>query len=294
MVSFVTKYKPKCLADVVYPDTDTEIGIKLYENAVRFNHIILHGTFGTGKTTVASLLPKAVVDDVDEVNDVRFINGSMVRGINEVRAIEDFLNYVSWNKIGAKFVIIDEAEQLTAAAQFSLKGVLDEFIESAMFIFTTNTINKLDGGIQSRSEAFLFDPLPVQQLVPLVKRVLNAEGLSMSDQQIKHFAETHGGSVRGLLMQLESMVLKFKLRNRLRTTTQTPSPNQSPPTSAVTSNPVSCNTTPNQSPPTSAATSNPVSCNPTPNQSPPTSAATSNPVSCNPTPNQSPPSSQAA
>ncbi|EME68249.1 replication factor C small subunit [Paramagnetospirillum caucaseum] len=277
MVAFTTKYKPKCLADVVYPDTQTELDIMSYENAGRFNNIILYGTYGTGKTTIARLMPKAVVDDVDEDNEVDFINGSKVRGIQCIDDVEDFLHLTSWNKKGFKFVIIDEAEQLTKQAQFALKGVMDRFIDDAMFIFTTNHINDLYGGIQSRAEIYLLDPPPVERLVPLVKHVLKCEKLTMSDPQINQFTAKYGTSVRNLLMKLETLTINAK-----RKASQPPStPN------------LSCNTTLNQPTPTSAAiTSNPVSCNTTLNQPTPTSAATtSNPVSCNTTLNQSTPTS---
>ena len=255
MVSFTTKYKPTSLADVVYPDTQTQLDIMSYENAGRFNHIILYGPYGTGKSTIARLMPKAVVDDVDEDNEVSFINGSKVCGIQNIDDIEDFLHLTSWNKKALKFVIIDEAEQLTRATQLALKGVLDKYNDSAMFIFTTNHIGNLDGGIQSRSEIYLFDPPPVARLVPLVKRVLKSEGLSMSDEHINQFTAKYGKSVRGLLRQLETLTINFK-RNVSQAT--------SPP---------SCNTTPKQPKPTSAATSNPVSCNTTPTLTPPSSQA---------------------
>lgn len=257
MVAFTTKYKPMCLADVVYPDTQTELDIMSYQNAGRFNNIILHGTYGTGKTTIAKLMPKAIVNDVDEQNEVRFINGSKVRGIQNIDDIEDFLYRVSWNTKGFKFVIIDEAEQLTSQAQFALKGVMDQFIDDAMFIFTTNHINKLYAGIQSRSEMYLFDPPPAERLVPLVKHVLKCEKLTMSDEQINQFTAMYGTSVRGLLRQLETLTINAK-----RNASQRPSTPS-----------LSCNTTPNQPTPTSAATtSNPVSCNTTLNQPTPTSS----------------------
>jgi DNA polymerase III delta prime subunit len=278
MVSFTVKYKPKCLADVVYPDIQTQNDIMSYQEGGRFNPIILSGTYGTGKTTIAKLLPMEVAPGLIWLNDVKYINGSLVRGINLIRDIEVFLNLCCWNMYGYRFVIIDEAEQLTAQAQYSMKGLMDDFIEDTMFIFTTNYIDKIDGGIQSRSQRYLFDPPPVAQLVPLVERVLKSEMVTMSAHQINQYIARYGASVRGLLMQLETDILNFRRTNNLLASIQAQS----------------CATTLIQPSSSSAAPSAPASSNTPTAQSPQPSAAPSTPLTCNATSTQSPPSSQAA
>ncbi len=225
MEQFTIKYAPKTLRDVVYHDDKTHDEIMEFENG-RFRNIILYGPYGNGKTTIAKLLPYAVAFDVNWQSDVDFKNGSLLNGIDAIREIEVRIKLYTINCRRCNFVIIDEADQLTKAAQLSLKSLMDECAQSAMFIFTTNYLQKIDGGLQTRSLKFQLDPPPSHRLVPLIEKVLESEGLRMPLASMELFARHHGSGVRNLLMELENEVLRHK-RLAIRSATS-----------------MSCNTTP--------------------------------------------------
>lgn len=115
--------------------------------------MLFSGPPGIGKTTVA----KAICSQLDLDNF--FINASLYGNIDMIRTdVQAFASTVSFNG-KRKVVILDEADGLSAAAQASLRGVINEFASNASFILTANFRNKLTEPIISRLEEvnFLFN-----------------------------------------------------------------------------------------------------------------------------------------
>lgn len=112
---WVETYRPKTVADTILPDR-IKSQFQAYVDAKNLPNLILSGGPGCGKTTVA----KAILDELG--CDYMVINGSLNGNIDMLRnEILQFASTVSFNG-GRKFVILDEADYLTAATQAALRN----------------------------------------------------------------------------------------------------------------------------------------------------------------------------
>ena len=134
---WVEKYRPNKIADCILPD-----GIKsTFEQIVKggeLHNMLLTGTAGLGKTTVA----KALCNELDL--DYILINGSEESGIDTLRTkIKNFASTVSLQG-GLKVVILDEADYLNPqSTQPALRGFIEEFSGNCRFILTCNFKNRI-------------------------------------------------------------------------------------------------------------------------------------------------------
>ena len=141
---WVESYRPKRIAECILPE-ELKTTFQNYVDAKFVPHLLLSGTSGVGKTTVA----KAMLDELG--CDSIMINGSLNAGIDILRT--NILNYassVSMASLGRKYIIIDEADNLKADIQAALRGFIEEFSNNCGFILTCNTKNKIIPALQSR------------------------------------------------------------------------------------------------------------------------------------------------
>jgi len=142
---WVEKYRPKKIEDCILPDS-LKATFQEYVNRKEIPNLLLSGTAGVGKTTVA----KALCEEVG--CDYIVINGS-----DEGRMIETLRvkikNYASSVSLmgGRKVIIIDEADYMNAESiQPALRGAIEEFSSNCSFIFTCNYKNRIIEPIHSR------------------------------------------------------------------------------------------------------------------------------------------------
>jgi len=142
---WVERYRPKTISDCVLPKSIKDI-MKQYVEDVEIPHLLLAGSQGTGKTTVA----KALCNELGCDNIL--INASLENGIDIIRTkIANYASSVSMSGSELKKVIIlDEADYLTANAQSSLRGFMEQFSDNCRFILTCNMKNRIIKPLHSR------------------------------------------------------------------------------------------------------------------------------------------------
>lgn len=147
---WVERYRPQTIADCILPKKLK----KQFEDIIkggRIPNLLLCGTAGTGKTTVA----KALCNELKV--DWIIINASEDNGIDLIRnKIKDFASTVSFSDAG-KCVILDEADALTPAAQSALRGGLESYSQTCSFIFTCNFPGKIIDPLHSRTVRVDYD-----------------------------------------------------------------------------------------------------------------------------------------
>lgn len=148
---WVEKYRPQKVADTILPSNLKET-FQAIVNGGELPNMLLSGTAGLGKTTVA----KAICNELDL--DYIIINGSEEGNIDTLRGkIKQFASSVSLQG-GYKVVILDEADYLNPqSTQPALRGFIEEFSNNCRFILTCNFKNRIIEPLHSRCGVYEFN-----------------------------------------------------------------------------------------------------------------------------------------
>lgn len=178
--------KPLCASfnsidELVLADPNVSIKINALANKnsgfpSRHNSgIILYGPYGTGKTTIAELVPQIFESRVGNPNPAyyEFVRcGVVPSGIQMLTNIDQATDLVSPCSLrDLHYVILDEADNLSSEAMKRLKGLMNK--QSTVFILTTNNIKAIDKGVQNRSTLFHIDKPSADQWLTFVKQHLD-------------------------------------------------------------------------------------------------------------------------
>jgi len=184
---WVEKYRPKTIEECVLPERLKTIFQEFVDKG-EFPHLILAGTAGTGKTTVA----KALCEQLGM--DYLFLNGSDENGIDTFRMkIKGYASSMSLMG-GKKAIIIDEADYLNAnSVQPALRGALEEFEDNCRFIFTCNHKNRIIPEIHSRCTVIDYrlkpeeKPKMARDFMRIIDHILKTEEVSFDLKVLPDF-----------------------------------------------------------------------------------------------------------
>ena len=200
---------PTSISEIIFGNPASKIlindiikGIKPFPNNGKIG-ILLYGVNGTGKTTLAELLPTAIermkTGNKTANPDVKFVSCDSVNATKIVKSIKYQANDVSvfLNKSGYHYFILDEIDTWTATPQADLKGALNS--KQAIFILTTNNIGSLNRGVVDRCHKVEMNAASSQQLLPLAKQVIASFNASITDVELKEYIDENcEGSIRSL------------------------------------------------------------------------------------------------
>ena len=201
---WVEKYRPQTIEDCILPDA-TKATFKEFLKKGEVPNLLLCGTAGTGKTTVARAL-------CEELGcDYIVINGSDEgRQIDTLRTkIKSFASAISFeNK--TKVVIIDEADYLNReSVQPALRAFIETFSENCRFIFTCNYKQKIIDPLHSRTTVIEFrtdkkdQPVLASKFMKRMKFVLDAEGVTYKDKVLAEILMKYIPDYRRVLNELQ-------------------------------------------------------------------------------------------
>lgn len=204
-IPFTEKYRPQTLDDVV-GDSDMLIKFKEFIEHKSAPHLLFVGSPGIGKTTCAKILAKGITQEI------LFLNSSDKRGIDTLRnEIMTFCATLSWDDSGIKVVILDEVDNLTNDALQALRGVMEEYIETARFFLTGNNIGRIPEAIQSRCQKFDFNNISKNDVAKRCKYILDNEGIKYINfpRDIKYIINEYYPDIR----QIVGSLSKFTVGN---------------------------------------------------------------------------------
>ena len=147
---WVEKYRPKQLEEYVFKDVAQKRQVETWVKEKSFPHLLLSGSAGIGKTTLA----KVLINEVGiEHYDILEINASRDNNVETVR--DKIINFVQMIPFGPfKVVLLDEADYLTPNAQAILRGVMETYSNHSRFILTCNYPNRIIPALHSRCQGF--------------------------------------------------------------------------------------------------------------------------------------------
>ena len=217
------KYRPATFSDMIGQEHVRSV-LKRQCETGRVSHAYLFcGTRGTGKTTSAKILAKAVncldlkngepcgkcasclAIDNGTATDVLELDAASNNKVDDIRAICDELIYPP-TALNKRVYIIDEVHMLTASAYNALLKTLEEPPEHVVFVLATTELNKIPPTILSRCQRFEFRRVGAEDIAKRLLYVSQCEDLRLDEEGAMLIARLADGSVRDGLSLLESCV----------------------------------------------------------------------------------------
>ena len=198
------KWRPKTFDDVAGQEHITTTLRNELKND-RISHAYLFtGSRGTGKTTCAKLLAKAV-NCLNPQNGRFEMDAASNRKIDDIRGIIDEVQGTPY-KCRYKVYIIDEVHMLTAESFNALLKILEEPPKHVVFILATTEVHKIMLTIQSRCQRFDFHRIPPRAIADRLLYVANQEDIALDDSAAMLIASVSDGALRDALSLLDRCI----------------------------------------------------------------------------------------
>ncbi|MCH4010252.1 DNA polymerase III subunit gamma/tau [Companilactobacillus sp.] len=213
-------WRPQTFADVVGQEVITQTLRNAVASNMTSHAYLFSGPRGTGKTSCAKILAKAVnclnpqdgepcneceickAANENRLNDVIEIDAASNNGVEEIRDIRDKVKYAP-TEAKFKVYIIDEVHMLSQGAFNALLKTLEEPPENVMFILATTEPQKIPATIISRTQSFTFRRISRQDILARMELILNDKQIEYDEEALNIIATSAEGGMRDALSILD-------------------------------------------------------------------------------------------
>ena len=217
------KYRPQTFDEVIKQNHVTQTLTNAIKSRRVAHAILFTGPRGTGKTTVARILAKAMnckegptpmpcntcrsCREITSGNavDVFEIDGASNNGVEQIRSLRENINYMPAHSPN-KIYIIDEVHMLSISAFNALLKTLEEPPSHVMFIFATTEPHKIPVTILSRCQRHDFKLIDIESISNHMKDLCSKEHIDIAEESLMLIAREAGGSIRDALSLLDQIM----------------------------------------------------------------------------------------
>lgn len=199
---WVEKYRPQTVDECILPDS-VVASLQGILDTGDLPNLLLAGGAGVGKTTVA----RAIARQLDM--DVLLVNASDENGIDVLRTkLKDFASSMSFEG-KRKMIILDEADYLSPAVQPALRGFMEEFAGSTVFVLTCNHPNRIIAPLHSRCSVVDFKitkadrPKVMQRMFTRLSQILTREHITFDKTLLAEAVKLYFPDMRRMLNELQ-------------------------------------------------------------------------------------------
>lgn len=213
---WVQAYRPTNLDGYVFQNAKTEEKIRQYVKNQSIPHLVMSGSRGTGKTTLAFILKNELgVADAD----FKVLNASDETSIDTIRgAVKSFISVMPVGDM--RIVLLDEADYLSKHAQSALRRMMEEYSDTARFILTCNHPTKIIPELyDSRCVHLQLNEFSKDDMVVKAFYILKAEGIPIKTDEdvtlLKQYVDDCHPDLRKLIQSLEDNIIDGKLTDAI-------------------------------------------------------------------------------
>ena len=206
---WVEKYRPKTVDGYVFRDDHQRKQIATWIKDKSIPHLLLSGSAGIGKTTLAKILINEI--GIEEF-DVLEINASRTNSVDDVR--DKITNFVQMIPFGPfKVVLLDEADYLSPNAQAALRGVMEEYSQTSRFILTCNYPNRIIPALHSRCQGFHVERTDQTEFTARVATILVEENIDFDLDTLDMYVKVAYPDLRKCIQLVQQSSTEGKLES---------------------------------------------------------------------------------
>jgi DNA polymerase-3 subunit gamma/tau len=201
------KYRPSSLEDLVGQADAVQLIREQIKNSNLSHAYLFSGPRGVGKTSLARIIATTI--GCDPVFDITEIDAASHNKVDDVRELNDSVNFIASSPGKKRVFILDEVHMLSNAASNAFLKTLEEPPEHVIFILATTEPERVIETIRSRTTQIAFKRIKNAEIITSLEKISKAEKINLSKDVLEYIANQSDGSLRDAINLFEQTFSTF-------------------------------------------------------------------------------------
>ena len=201
------KYRPSSLEELVGQPDAVQLISEQIKNSNLSHAYLFSGPRGVGKTSLARIIATTI--GCDPVFDITEIDAASHNKVDDVRELNDSVNFIASSPGKKRVFILDEVHMLSNAASNAFLKTLEEPPEHVIFILATTEPERVIETIRSRTTQIAFKRIKNTDIITSLEKISKAEKIKLSKDVLEYIANQSDGSLRDAINLFEQTFSTF-------------------------------------------------------------------------------------